>query len=236
MKKNIDDELIVKPKPLRDFVRERTVYIPVDSPSRFIQKAIRKSLTKEKVTAFGNLYLLKNKTILYQCVGAPLAVLTLERLIASRAKEIIILGFCGSLNPKAKIKTAVSITKALSEEGTSKHYFPRKRIFYPSASLKKKVENKLRDLGHPFLHGAIVSTDAPYRETQSWLTLKQEKGIDFVDMETSAVFALAEYHNIHAAALMLVSDELTLSKWKTGFHNDKFAQIIENYFFSFIED
>lgn len=234
MKKTLYEESILKPKPIKDFVGKNAVYIPNDSPSRILQKTIKKSASKEKNTGFCYFYLLKNKIILYLSLGAPSAILSLEGLVASGAQEIIILGFCGSLNPKYKIGNAVSISKALSEEGTSKHYFSRKRIFYPSSTLKNRVERILHSMNLPYLNGALVSTDAPYRETKSWLEEKQKKGINCVDMEASAVFALAKYHSIQAAALMIISDELSSGVWKKGFHNPELEENIKKYFIPFI--
>ena len=236
MKKNQQDEAIIKPVPLMNFSKEKIIYIPVDSPSLLLQRAIKKHSLKEKKILFGHLYLLKSKTILYGCIGAPLAVLSLERLIASGAKEIIMLGFCGSLNPDIQIMEVASIQKAISEEGTSKHYFPRKSIFNPSPTLKKRIENTLSSMKLPFLKGTIVSTDAPYRETKSWLAEKQKKGVDFVDMETSAVLALAQFHNVQSAALMIVSDELSPDGWKIGFKNLKLDERIKKVFLPFLTD
>jgi len=234
MKKKLHEESILKPKPIKDFVGKNVVYIPNDSPSRILQKTIKKLASKEKNTGFGYFYLLKNKIVLYLSLGAPSAILSLEGLVASGAQEIIILGFCGSLNPKYKIGNAVCISKALSEEGTSKHYFSQKRIFYPSSTLKNRVERILHSMNLPYLNGALVSTDAPYRETKSWLDEKQKKGINCVDMEASAVFALAKYHNIQAAALMIISDELSSGVWKKGFHNPELEENIKKYFIPFI--
>ena len=219
-----------------DFSREKIIYIPVDSPSLLLQKAIKKHSLKEKKLLFGHLALLKNKTILSECMGAPLAVLSLERLIASGAKEIIMLGFCGSLNPDIQVMKVASIQKSFSEEGTSKHYFARKSIFNPSPILKKRTENTLSSMKLPFFKGTIVSTDAPYRETKSWLAEKQKNGIDFVDMETSAVLALAQFHKIQAAALMIISDELSPDGWKIGFNNSKLDERIKKYFLPFLTD
>ena len=228
------EETIIKPTPIRDFVGENVLYIPYDSPSRLLQKTIKKLAFKEKNTGFGRLYLLKNKIVLYKSLGAPSAILLLERLIASGAQEIVILGFCGSLNPKCKIGQGVSISKAISEEGTSKHYFSRKRIFYPSSILKNRLERILHAWNLPFLTGSLVSTDAPYRETKTWLEQKQKKGIDFVDMEASAVFALAKFHDIQAAALMIISDELWSGVWKEGFYCPELEEKIKKYFIPFI--
>jgi len=235
MSKIKNDISILKPKPLKEFASEKILYIPVDSSSLIIQKHLKEISFCEKIFPFGSLYRLKNKTVLCQCVGAPLAVLSLERLIASGAKDIILLGFCGSLRSHAKILDAVSVTKALSEEGTSKHYFPKRKVFYPSSSLRKRIESSLCDLKGGFHTGAIVSTDAPFRETINWLGQKQRRGIDYVDMETSAVFALAEFHNIRAAALMIISDELTHSKWRTGFRQMKMNASIRKLFWPFIQ-
>jgi purine-nucleoside phosphorylase len=228
------EKTIVKPEPWKGFAKKNIVYIPFDSPSRAIQKTLKKSCLKEMDIGFGWLYLLKNNVALYHSMAAPLAVLCLENLIASKAKRILILGFCGSLNPSYKIMDAVSISKVLSEEGTSRHYLPRKRIFYPSLAMKKRIENILRRSSLPFLRGIVVSTDAPYRETESWLGEKQKRKIDLVDMETSAVFALAEFRRIEAAALLIVSDELWDKTWRKAFKRPELEEKIKKYFLPFI--
>jgi len=231
----IPEKSIVKPEPIRNFATEEVVCIPFDPPSRFLKKTIVKLSSKEKNIGFGYLYHLKNKIVLYQSLGAPSVVLSLERLIVSGAKRIILLGFCGSLNPEFKIMNVVSISKAFSEEGTSKHYFPRKRIFYPSPTLKNRIETVLHDSKLPFLTGSLVSTDAPYRETRSWLKQKQKRRIDLVDMEASAVFAIARFYGIHAAALAIISDELWSGTWNKEFLSSELEEKMKKYFVPFIK-
>lgn len=231
----IPEKSIVKPEPIRNFTTEEVVCIPFDPPSNFLKKTIVKLSSKEKNIGFGYLYHLKNKIALYQSLGASSVVLSLERLIVSGAKRIILLGFCGSLNPEFKIMNVVSISKAFSEEGTSKHYFPRKRIFYPSPTLKNRVETVLHDSKLPFLTGSLVSTDAPYRETRSWLKQKQKRRIDLVDMEASAVFAIARFYGIHAAALAIISDELWSGTWNKEFLSSELEEKMKKYFVPFIK-
>lgn len=231
----IPEKSIIKPEPIRNFTTEEVVCIPFDPPSRFLKKTIVKLSSKEKNIGFGYLYHLKNKIALYQSLGASSVVLSLERLIVSGAKRIILLGFCGSLNPEFKIMNVVSISKAFSEEGTSKHYFPRKRIFYPSPTLKNRVETVLHDSKLPFLTGSLVSTDAPYRETRSWLKQKQKRRIDLVDMEASAVFAIARFYGIHAAALAIISDELWSGTWNKEFLSSELEEKMKKYFVPFIK-
>lgn len=220
--------------PLKGFTHERAVYIPVDTPSRIIWNLLKKKASKDEKTPFGHFFLLDNTAVLYLSIGASSAVIGLEQLIATGTKEILVLGFCGSLNPGFSSLDAVSIKKAHSEEGTSQHYIARQKIFLPAESLRRKIENSLAGRNLPFLEGTTVSTDAPFRETRSWIGDMQKKGIDVVDMETSAVFALGEYHSIPTAALMIVSDELAGKKWENVFKSPKLSTRVKKYFFPFL--
>jgi purine-nucleoside phosphorylase len=226
---------IIKPMPLRGWGNKNVLYIPIDSPKRTILMAIEQRIQKEKKTPLGTLFKSKGNTILYQCIGAPLAVLSLERLIISGAKEITILGFCGALNQNLQVGDAVSIVKAYSEEGTSSHYFSNRSVYRAGNGLRKKNEHFLKKEDLPFHIGTIVSTDAPYRESHTWLKQKQTKGIDCVDMETSAVFSLAEYYQISASALMLVSDKLNYSRHRFKFHSSELETAIKRYFIPLIK-
>jgi purine-nucleoside phosphorylase len=229
-----EDEAIVKPTPIKGLKMRRAVYIPFDPPSQIIKRFIKIRSLKEKNLDAGTLFLLRDQVILCQVLGAPAACLSLEILVASGIQEILMLGFCGSLNSAFRINEVVSIPKALSNEGTSKHYFPNRKVFYPSPRLKKKVENTFQTLTLPFKSGSVVSTDAPFRETKSWLAAMQKKRIDLVDMEASAVFAIAEFCQIEAAAVLIVSDELFSGRWKHDFLRSELEQKIREYFFPFI--
>jgi uridine phosphorylase len=233
--KSQKDEGIIKPLPISGFNQKTVLYIPVVLPSSKIQKVLKKRAKKTKNTPRGQLYGFEDKAVLSQCVGAPLAVLKLERLIKSGAQEIIMLGFCGTLDEDTDIGEAVSVAEAASEEGTSRHYFPEKRLFQASTHLKSRVEDSLTKLGLSFVNGSVVSMDAPYRETPSWLARNRAKGIGFVDMETSAVFALADFYGIQAAALHLVSDKLTSSSHQMRLTSLKLARNIKKYFLPFID-
>jgi uridine phosphorylase len=228
-------EPILKPKPLKGFSHKRAVYIPADSPSRFFGNVLEKRASRHKETPIGHFFLLDNTAVFYRSIGASSAVMGLEHLIASGAEELMILGFCGALNPDFSCLDVVSITKAYSEEGTSNHYIPGKKVFHSSGALRQRIEETLGTRRLPFLQGATVSTDAPFRETKIWLGDKQSKGLDVVDMEASAVFALGEYHGIPGAALMVVSDELTGKKWKNIFKYPRLNAHLKDYLLPFLE-
>jgi purine-nucleoside phosphorylase len=60
--------------------------------------------------------------------------------------------------------------------------------------------------------------------------------MDGVDMETSAVFALAEFKGIRAASLLIVSDELRDLGDNRGFNHPKMQEVLEEYFMPFIKE
>jgi len=249
------EEALISPKPFPSFRGERILYVPVDVPSGVIRKHLSKSASKIKTTEWGTLCRIGDKIVLFQAMGAPLAVMTLERLIAGGAKEVVVLGFCGSLNPALGIGSAVSVNRACADEGTSRHYWPGRSCFRGSTIFRKTIEQGLSAGKLPFVQAAAVSTDAPFRETPGWIAAARKKGCAVVDMETSAVFALAAFRGIRAAALFLVSDELLAGKssaepsrreripgpmrppqllWKSGFSDEGLAAGVKSYFLPFL--
>lgn len=233
MKQAIKEESIVKPSAIRGFKQKTVVCVPYDPPSLPILKHLKITAKKETKIPLGRLFILEDRALLYGVVGAPALGICLETLIASGARQILFLGFCGSLNPDISLLTAISVSKAFSDEGTSRHYFKDAKIFLPSSSLKTHLEETLTSQGKTLRPSSVVSTDAPYRETLKWVAEQQKKGIDCVDMEVSAVFSIAEYHGIQAAALLLVSDTLASGKWKKAFTYLTGRKKIEEYFFPF---
>jgi purine-nucleoside phosphorylase len=231
---NKPEDSLVKPSVFKGYSHKTVIYVPVDSHSRIIQKTLAKESVKNRVLPMGHLYDLRDRTVLYGCIGAPAAVLALESLVAGGAEKIFLLGFCGALCRRARLLDALVVSEALSDEGTSSHYFPEKKRFFPSVELKDRIEKTIHSKGLSLLPGAVVSTDAPYRETSSWRDCFLNSGIDGVDMETSAAFALAEFHGIQAAALLVVSDELTDLGHNSGFGHPRMEETLTNYFVPFI--
>ncbi len=141
-------------------------------------------------------------------LGAPQAVVLLENLVAAGAREILVLGWCGALGAELPLGTVFLPEKALPAEGTSRHYLPGRKVFRPAPGLGQRLREKLLQVGVTFFTGTVVSTDAPYREDESFLA-RVGKRARAVDMETSALFAAAEFLGVELAALHLVSDRLT---------------------------
>ena len=157
-------------------------------------------------------------------VGAPMAALCLEKLIALGAEKIILYGWCGSLHKDLQAMDVLVPTHALSEEGTTNHYLPGEHTVEPSALLAEMLNSALSNKGISVRQGPVWTTDAPYRETCRKVTTYGEQGIVAVDMEYSALCTVAAYRKVQLAAVMLVSDELYRLPWKPSYSVKKFKQ------------
>ncbi len=155
-------------------------------------------------------------------VGAPMAVMALEKLIALGAEKIIVFGWCGSLVQELQVGRLLLPTWAWSEDGTSTHY-PHEGRPRSSAALRSQLRDHLESFDH-LTEGPIWTTDAPYRETRAKVKYFQEQGLVAVDMEFSALCTVAAYRNVELAAVMLVSDELWQDSWQAGFRNKSFKK------------
>ena len=158
-------------------------------------------------------------TLAGPCLGAPQAVIAMEKLIVLGAKRIWVLGWCGSLQPDLTIGHLIIHTGAVSEEGTSNHYPVSNRLPESTTALNRMLEEALIQQSLPFSRGSVWTTDALYRETPDKVKTYQDQGILAVEMEISALMTVALYRSVAMAGLLVVSDELFQPKWRPGFSN-----------------
>jgi len=152
-------------------------------------------------------------------IGAPHAVIGLEKLIVLGARRILVLGWCGSLQPDLKTGDLVIPDRAISEEGTSQHYPLPNGAPRSDSELNRMLEISLEGQGITFTKGEIWTIDAIYRETSEKVKAYREKGVLAVEMEISALLTVAAYRSVSLAGLLVVSDELFDLKWRPGFSN-----------------
>jgi nucleoside phosphorylase len=161
-------------------------------------------------------------------MGAPMAVMLLEQLIAMGARRFLYLGFCGALNPSYQIGDCFVPTTAVREEGTSYHYLPAHVIPAASAQATALLHAQAAAQGVLVRSGAIWTTDALYRETAGKIFQFQKAGIHAVDMEMAALFAVAHYRACDVGALLVVSDECYHPTWQPGFGHPRMRQGCRN--------
>lgn len=140
--------------------------------------------------------------------GAPAAVVILEELIAFGVKKFISIGTAGALQKNLKIGDLVICEKAIRDEGTSYHYLKPSRYAYASMEMVKKIKESLDRFKQGYTVGTSWTTDAPYRETVSEIKRYQKEGVLTVEMEASALFAVAQYRGVEMGAVFTISDSL----------------------------
>lgn len=178
--------------------------------------AIRKKYNSKKESFFiGDLDRInKNVAILSRIgIGAPALTLFLEKAISMGVRRIILVGSAGRLQSQIQFDQFVLALKAFSDEGTSRHYFADKTVFQSSGELTRVFFDFLKTKSCSVFESATWTTDAFYRETATQRDNYLSKGAGVVDMETSALYALAEYYQIEALSLFVLSDDLSANDW-----------------------
>lgn len=155
-------------------------------------------------------------------IGAPLAVMGMEKMIALGAKRIWVLGWCGSLQPDLRIGDLVIPETSLSEEGTSWHYPVGDRGPATDRGLNQVLEKAFLKRGERVRRGGVWTTDAPYRETPAKVRAFREKGSLAVEMEISALITVGTFRGVKVSGVLVVSDELFDLRWQPGFSSDRF--------------
>ena len=150
-------------------------------------------------------------------VGAPMAVMLLEQLIALGARRFLYLGFCGALDPTLAIGDLFVPLRAARQEGTSYHYLPAGVEPPPAPAVVALLRQEAARSRLDVADGRMWTTDAPFRETPAKIAAFQAAGVRAVDMEAAALLAVAAYRGCEAAALLVVSDECYHPVWRPGF-------------------
>lgn len=157
--------------------------------------------------------------IIYCGMGASYVGIFLEDLIAAGIEKFVTIGAAGALQNYLKVGDIVLATKSIRDEGTSYHYSEPSKYAYPSLMINRYIKKVLKDKKIKYYDGATWTTDAPYRETIKKAKKYKSEGILCVEMEASALFAIAKYRNKSIGALFYISDILSDLKWNPQFHS-----------------
>ncbi|OGS49582.1 MAG: hypothetical protein A3K65_09295 [Euryarchaeota archaeon RBG_16_68_12] len=154
-------------------------------------------------------------------IGAPAAAITMEEMAALGVRRFLVFGACGSLRKDLRIGDVVVPTFAVPDDGTSRRYGgPRKPR--PGTVLRDAITTACERRNVPFTLGGTWTTDAVYRESLSRARALGRKGVVAVEMEASALWAVARLRRLQAASLFVVSDELGGDDWNAGFRDPAF--------------
>jgi uridine phosphorylase len=157
-------------------------------------------------------------------LGAAAAAILLEKLIVLGVRTVWLASCCGALDPALAIGKLVVARTAVSGEGVSEYYTDQ-RIVTAGADVSADLRDFAEQGGESVADGVIWSTDAPYREYRSALIkLREAHGVNGVDMEFSALCAVAAFRGIGLGAIFVVSDLLWTRNWRPGFSSVEFKK------------
>jgi purine-nucleoside phosphorylase len=156
-------------------------------------------------------------------VGAPYGVMLLETLIEWGARRIIFWGWCGAISKSVQIGDIIIPTGAMIDEGTSRHYqASQDGISRPSRVMVQKIRRACHKAATDVHEGLIWTTDAVFRETAEKVLFYQSKDVLAVEMELSALFTVAAFHQVDIGGILVVSDGLSNLTWEPGFKSQRF--------------
>jgi len=158
-------------------------------------------------------------------VGSPAAAMVFEELIACGAKKIFEVGISGGIQPFLKPGDIGVTTEAISDEGTTCQYFPNQRRFVTSPILKRCLTETLSRNRVSHHAGSVLTTDGVYRETRSKLAKFRKIGVLAINMETSALYAVAKHRGVETASAHVISDILNEFGWQPAFSK---KQVLSN--------
>ncbi len=146
-------------------------------------------------------------------IGAPASVLQFEEMIALGIKNLIAIGSCGCLDKSIEEFSIIIPHEAVRDEGTSYHYYPKNDEIRMNARVVKILESVLKEREKGYIKAKTWTNDAFYRETKAKVKRRKEMGCRVVDMECSAMIAVAKFRKVHFGQLFYSADNLDSDYW-----------------------
>ncbi len=167
-------------------------------------------------------------------VGAPLAVGLTEEAISLGIDKFVACGGCGVLDKQIGVGHLLLPECALRDEGTSYHYAAPSREIWLDSEVVDKMEAMLLSHQLPYQRVKTWTTDAFYRETEKRVAAYREEGCTTVEMETSALAALAQFRNVKFGQYLYGGDAVLAEGWDGREWNSR-KQIREQLFWFSVE-
>lgn len=149
------------------------------------------------------------RTIVYSCVyGAPRAVEP-AHVFAMLGKPLLIqIGSCGALNGRVRTGDIVLPETAAIGEGASQYYLPGRTVARADARLLAAARDAFTRRGFTVHVGPHLTTSALFAQSSEAIQRWSDQGYLGVDMESSAVFTVAQRYGLRAVSLLFAWDEL----------------------------
>lgn len=163
-------------------------------------------------------------------MGIPSVSIYLNELITSyKAKNLIRIGSCGSMQPDIKIRDVVLAMSASTDSHINKIRF-NGMDYAPTANfdLLKKAYDIALEKDIPIKVGSVLTTDTFYHDAPNSWKHWANYGVLAVEMETAALYTLAAKFKVNALSILTVSDSLVTREETTSEERQKtFNQMVE---------
>ena len=146
-------------------------------------------------------------------VGAPACIVQYEELFAMGLEKMVVFGTCGALDRSIDDLAIIIPNSAVRDEGTSYHYMKSSREVVVNPKYQEEFIKLLNEHDYSYIVGKAWTIDAPYRETRSKVAQRKNEGCICVDMECSAIAALAKFRNKEIFQFFYAADNLDSAKW-----------------------
>jgi uridine phosphorylase len=154
-------------------------------------------------------------------VGAPFAAAIFEGLIALGCRKFVACGSAGVLRSELRRGAIVIPSSAVRDEGTSYHYSPPSRIIDVDLSVISKLQSVLQRHSVRYAIGRTWTTDALFRETRGKIERREREGCITVEMECSALVAVANFRGVTFGQYLAAGDDVSGSRWDPRVCDDK---------------
>ncbi len=165
----------------------------------------------QSMTKIYPIYVTKYKgeeiTLCQAPVGSAASAQILDWLIGYGVRKIISAGSCGSLEDFSE-STFLVPCKALRDEGASYHYAPPSRFMEINEKARYAIKETIAE--HGMKYGEVItwSTDGFFRETKEKVAYRKSEGCSVVEMECSALAAVASFRGATFGMILYTADSL----------------------------
>ncbi len=162
-------------------------------------------------------------TVAFAPIGAPGTIMMMEDLVACGAESFVGVGASGGLDPNHPVgDVLIPNDVKVIDEGTSPHY-PNPDQTPPAAdqTMISELTSLIRKHGGRTATGDWWTTDGFYREMADDIAKHMDAGILGIDMESSAMYRVAQHRGVSACNILVVSDELW-TDWNYGIDFSEF--------------
>jgi len=163
-------------------------------------------------------------------MGIPSISIYVNELITNyRAKNLIRIGSCGSMQADIKIRDVILAMSASTDSNINKiRFYGMDYASTANFDLLKKAYDVAFKKNIPIKVGSILTTDTFYNDDPNSWKHWANYGVLAVEMETAALYTLAAKFKVNALSILTVSDSLVTREETTSEERQKtFNQMVE---------